>query len=219
MARGDSISINDTSLSGGGTAVVFGPASGVQWNIKFATAGNPQVVLTTAGGDSLNTDLWAGNTTESDDFGSVSVFSTRINWVLTNSQKMRFQNNASGASKYSWYGTDMGSDPSGVGSVISQTALSHSHGANTDLRPSSGQEWFIFWWGGKHQTGAMLRWANTADQIRWELEASNTTHVNGYSLGHAGPRVRLHLTNSVYVRVRNEANATSYYTYHGIRTK
>ena len=41
MARGDSISINDTSLSGGGTAVVFGPASGVQWNIKFATAGNP----------------------------------------------------------------------------------------------------------------------------------------------------------------------------------
>mgnify|MGYP001292423513 CR=1 FL=1 len=218
MPRGDSISINDTNLSNG-AAVVFGPASGVQWNIKFATAGNPALVLTTAGGDSLNTDLWAGNTTESSSFGSLSVFSSRINWVLTNSQKMRFQNNTSIAAIYSYYGTDMGSDPSGIGSVISQTALSNSSGSNTALRPSSGQEWFLFWWGSKHSGGAMFRWLNTNDQIRWELEASNTTHVNAYGFSHAGPRVRMHLTNSVYVRVRNEAGATSYYTYHGIRTK
>ena len=99
------------------------------------------------------------------------------------------------------------------------TDRSHSHGANTDLRPSSGQEWFIFWWGGKHQTGAMFRWLYPADQIRWDFEASNSAHTAAYGFSHAGPRIRMHLTNAVYIRVRNEASATSYYTYHGIRTK
>ena len=218
MARGDSISINDTTI-GSNAAVVFGPASGVQWNIKFMTASHSGPSLTTAGGDELNCAPWAGETTETAPGSSVTRYASRINWVITNSQKMRIYNTYAGNQTYSYYGTDMGSDPSGVGSVISQTALSIASGGVTALQPASGQEWFLFWWAAKVGAAAMFRWKDTNDQLRWDLEASNTGHVATYGLGSALTKVRLHLTNSVYIKVYNSHSSTNYYVYNGIRTK
>ena len=107
-----------------------------------------------------------------------------------------------------------------VGDVISVTEFSVGNSSNYDIRPASGVEWVLTWLGGANKAGIQIRWASVADQMRHTWRGGNTSSANDKSgFGQIQNQVQWPLTNTVYLKARNEGGATYRGAFCGIQTK
>lgn len=107
-----------------------------------------------------------------------------------------------------------------VGDVISVTEFSLGNSSNYDIRPASGVEWVLTWLGGENKAGTQIRWASAADQMRYTWRGGNTGNtIEKSGFGQIANQIQWPLTNTVYLKARNEGGATYRGAFCGIQTK
>lgn len=106
-----------------------------------------------------------------------------------------------------------------VGDAISVTEFSVGNNGNYSIQPASGVEWVVTWLGGANKSGIQTRWSGLNDQMRHTWRGGNTSRTERYAFGSNNSMVHWTLTNSVYLRARNEGGATYRGAFCGIQTK
>ena len=73
--------------------------------------------------------------------------------------------------------------------------------------------------GGANKNGVQIRWASVADQMRYSWRGGNTSVVEKSGFGQIQNQIQWPLTNTVYLKARNEGGATYRGAFCGIQTK
>jgi len=105
-----------------------------------------------------------------------------------------------------------------VGDVISNTEVSVGGSNTVDFKPASGVEWLIHLLAGTNG-GVWIRWGDRNDQMILNHRAGSTSPTDTYGANQFSDRVRFHLTNTVFLRFRNETGTSRHGVYCGIETK